>query len=168
MMPYRAPLPTPGEAPFAEEKNPHLLGAFSLPKPWWGNLFSGLFRRKLLSLARGERLWLHALPFPVQGYLEALCRSFVGAPTCQVSFVVTLQHDVVPNWVIEGLPELTRQPLQVTQEGTTLRLSGVSIPVSPEAPTNERLRSWLQECLREIILPLHQSYPVSVVSILVQ
>lgn len=136
----------------------------------YARLSRGARMRRALALAR----WLEGLPFPVEGFWEAL-----QEPPQRAQFL----------FVRAELASSPRPPTTVEVEGAVKRCQGAPphrlrvqeqrfIPVAlvlesarllthdeaarPSAPRHYRhgLR-WMTGCLREVIVPLHQRYPVS-------
>jgi hypothetical protein len=114
--------------------------------------------------ARVEAAWVRSLPFPVQGYFRVLGETPAEERRVRVRF--EFQAAAPGREVLEGLVGRVAYPatarltggreLRWTAESATIRT-----PVVEDVdPTNLQVLSWMRGMIEEVLLPLHEAYPL--------
>ena len=125
-------------------------------------------------LMKRERRWLQSLPFGVSGYFEALRFYEEGHGRGRdISLRLCLKDSTLPALELlqklfgrlssqvkieEGEVVITRQGLQYKMVWT--EMSG------PTYYSNQETRSYLRALFKNVLLPLHEAYPIKELSIL--
>jgi len=150
-----------------------IVGTFLLFMPgarWWvlgwmllGGAIGGFFVGRLLlgpRYVRGEAAWLRALPFPVRGYFRVL-----GDTPSEERFVrvrITFRRAAPEREVLEGLAGRAA----ATLDGGgglrwTVRSTAIRTPAVDDVEmTNLQVLSWMRGMISEVLLPLHDAYPL--------
>ena len=113
---------------------------------------------------RRERAWLLSLPFPVRGYFRALGRS--PEEERHMRLRIAFRDAAPERELLEGL--LGRVTLPATAAltgGSGPRWTAESGPIRSPAvgdvdPTNSAALWWMRAVVVEVLLPLHEVYPL--------
>jgi hypothetical protein len=128
---------------------------------------AGFFGGRLLlgpRYVRGEAAWLRALPFPVRGYFRVL-----GETPSEERFVrvrILFRHAAPERQVLEGLAGRLVYPATATLDGGTglrftIRSAAIRTPAVDDGEiTNRQVLGWMRGMIREVLLPLHEAYPM--------
>ena len=146
-----------------------------LRQPFWpavglaliGLAIAGFFGGRLLlgpRRVRAERAWLLSLPFPVRGYFRTLGQT--PEEERQVRVRIVFRGAAPEQEVLEGLFGRVAYPAtaRVTGgQGSRWRAeSGPirSVVMEDMEPTNGPVLSWMRVVVDDVLLPLHEAFPL--------
>jgi MFS family permease len=151
---------------------PDLVG---LRQPFWASAglalvllaIAGFFGGRLLlgpRLVRAERAWLLALPFPVRGYFQVLGRA--PEEERQLRVRIVFRGGAPERELLEGLCGRVAFPgtARITG-GRGARWQAESGPIRSLVmedvdPTNGAVLSWMRVVIEDVLLPLHEAFPL--------
>jgi|GEM_PF-1940329 len=113
---------------------------------------------------RREREWIRSLPFPVRGYFRVLGETPEEERRVRVRF--QFQDAAPARELLEGLVGRVAYPASARLTGGSgLRWTAESTTIHTYMPedstaTNLQVLSWMRGMMEEVLLPLHEAYPL--------
>ncbi|HET7230917.1 MAG TPA: hypothetical protein VFJ16_12985 [Longimicrobium sp.] len=128
---------------------------------------AGFFGGRLLlgpRYVRREAAWLGSLPFPVRGYFRILGET--PSEERQVRVRIRFRHAAPEREVLEGIVGLVQYPATAVLSGGsglrwTVTSATIRTPVVDDVePDNMQVLGWMRGMIGEVLVPLHEAYPL--------